>query len=384
MSLRSLDLFSGIGGLTHAFRGIATPVMYCERAPSRCWILQALFGKGLLPEAPVSNDVQTLDGSELRGKVDIVVGGWPCVGFSSVGKRQGYENPQSALFIHLARLIDETRPPLVFQENVPLVVNEGLRSVVDAFDSAGYDCWWLVLPAYAVGAPQSRKRWFCLGVRRDVAEMTLAVKPCERHCWRTEPVQRMRMDKTPSVRLSALGNSVVPDCARLAFMMLFTGFFKTPEELWASSSLELRRPAATGCPLPAQGGARRIGSAIAGVWEAHRLPPGTVPPKPDHGLTLVPGAFVPQRPHRAPPGNVIQQPRPTRMWGTPRGGCVGASTVLTRRGKNDLYTALRFERDTPELRRGYANADWVDWLMGFPTGWTEFTRQRRVSRSSSS
>ena len=377
MALRSLDLFSGIGGIATAFRGITTTQMYCER-DARCgMIMRELFAKGNLHDAPINTDVVGLDGKELRGTIDMVCAGFPCIGFSSVGKRRGFEDPQSGLFSHVARLMLEVQPPFVFLENVPGVVNAGLDPVLQAFDAAGYDAWWLVLPAYAVGAPQSRHRWFCLGVRRDIPDgfEVRVDPPYDRHPWEEgEPVVRHMPGKMPSKRLSVLGNSVVPDCVRLAFLILFTGYTEPPsDDLWTRNVLVLTRPLETNTPLPARGGLRRCGSFIAGVTSRQSLPPGTIPRKPNLGLVMLPNCFVASRQHKAPINNVMTEPQNAALWGTPRGGCLGACNVLTYRGRNDICTQLRFEKNTPDDIRGQnPNPQWIEWLMGFKPDWTYF------------
>jgi hypothetical protein len=378
MSLRSLDLFSGIGGIATAFRGIASTHMYCERDVRCGLIMRQLFAKNKLEEAPINTDVVNLDGHELRGKIDILCAGFPCIGFSSVGLRRGFEDPQSGLFSHVARLMLEIQPPFVFLENVPGVVNEGLDPVIEAFERAGYDAWWIVLPAYAVGAPQSRHRWFCLGVHRSVPDgFEIRVDaPYERHPWAGgEPTPRHVPERLPPKRLSVLGNSVVPDCVRLAFLILFTGYRESPsDELWTRDRLVLVRPTHTGKAIGRRGKTRRCGSYINGATCQQVPPPGTIPGKLDLGLVMLPDAYVSPRPHKAPLDNVVHVPRHAALWGTPRGGCLGPSTVLTWRGKNDLYTQLRFERGTPDDIRGqFPNPRWVEWLMGFPEDWTYFS-----------
>ena len=58
--LRSLDLFSGIGGVTHALRGIAEPVAYCEIDDTCRIVLNKNMKAGTLPRAKIYNDVRNL------------------------------------------------------------------------------------------------------------------------------------------------------------------------------------------------------------------------------------------------------------------------------------------------------------------------------------
>jgi site-specific DNA-cytosine methylase len=375
--LSSLDLFTGCGGISHGLRGICEAKGgYCEVEPTRIRTINNLFVKGLLHKGPIHTDVRKLDGTTMRGKIDMVVGGWPCRGFSTIGKRNGFNHPQSALFVEFARLVDEIRPKFVLQENVPGVCGPSLDDVIASFEKSGYDATWMVLPGYAVGAHHSRKRWFCLAVRKDVREFTLKIAAkYERHDWsKNNTIPRMQLSKETwsedKVRLSILGNSVIPDVVRLAFMLMFTGFTKSPDELWNATELELVRPAPTGIPLPVHGPSRYYGSYIDGVVEKINLPAGIIPRKTDLGLVLVPGSYVHDGPLKAVS---ITESHSLPMWGTPRGGCLGPSNVLAKRSKHDLYTSIRFERNTPdELRGGVPNVRWVESLMGYNVeNWTE-------------
>ena len=67
MLLKSLDLFSGIGGITHALRGIAEPVAYCDIEPNSRAVLEANMRRGNLPRAPIAHDRdgETAHGHEL-------------------------------------------------------------------------------------------------------------------------------------------------------------------------------------------------------------------------------------------------------------------------------------------------------------------------------
>jgi site-specific DNA-cytosine methylase len=368
--LRSLDLFTGIAGITHALRGLAEPVAYCECEPRRIATLEALQKKGCIPKAPIHNDILTLDPAKYKD-IDIVCGGWPCMGWSAIGKHEGFNHAQSALFFEFTRIVNGISPPFIFQENVPAVLAEAPMSQIPAA-LPNYDLVWMTLPAYSVGAQHTRLRWYCLGIRKDIRDWTLQIPPYARHTF-TEAHPRLIPHRHPHVRLSMLGNSVVPDAVRLSFLMLFAGFTLSADDLWAATTLKLTRPTSTGKALGKDPTSRRYGSYITGTFERHSLPEGTIPPRPDLGLSLVPFIYKTDAVPKAPAKNILHVPRHGALWATPRGANLGASGVLTERTVRDLYTQLRFEKSTPEEdRNGYPNPHWVENLMGFPADWTLF------------
>lgn len=373
MTLRTLDLFTGVGGITHALRGFATPSMYCDIDPHAQAVLRNLMRQGKLPAAPIHADVTTLDGASLRGSIDMIVAGWPCVGMSSCGKQGGFANEQSGLYAHVVRLVREIRPPLLFMENVAPVVHLGLDDVLATLKKSGYDATWTVVYAYNAGAPQMRRRWFCLAYLPEAVGATEvrasgpAFEPFE---WGEEPVPRMlpRLAPYAYARLGLMGNSVVPDVVRLAFCWLFSGGRLGGGDAASATSLTLRRPDVLG---PFGSGDKRYHGAFVGGKQLRVQAPSGLRTQPDLNLVVDPDAVPP--PPRANPLMKERMPGPVRLktWATPRRSIKRGARVLTRRCKQDLPTQLRFERSTPaEVRMGHVNPQWVEWLMGFDTDWT--------------
>ncbi len=297
-----------------------------------------------------------------------------CKGFSACGRMNAFEHPESALFSEYARLVHDIKPKFFLQENVPGVTGHELEQIIQQFSEA-YDVAWTVLPAYVVGAPHIRKRWFCFGVRKDVREYVLSDIASACSDWSVEPCPRMTLDKTYSQRISMLGNSVVPQCARLAFLLLFTGFSVPLEQLRHATEVHLRRPDTRSLsPLESMAPGsnamlhRHHGCAVDGVMYAV---PMTFPPIPRLNLRLLPGAYKGSS-RRVSSENVVNDPVDLRIWCTPRGSALTPGYVLTRRGQRDLATQIRFEANTSnDLRGGRINPEFIEWMMGFPLGWTQ-------------
>jgi len=62
-------------------------------------------------------DVTKVNGADLP-KIDLLIGGSPCQGFSFAGKQLNFEDPRSALFFEFVRLLEETKPKYFLLENV--------------------------------------------------------------------------------------------------------------------------------------------------------------------------------------------------------------------------------------------------------------------------
>jgi DNA (cytosine-5)-methyltransferase 1 len=150
-----LDLFSGIGGFslgleaTGGFRTMA----FCEIEP----YCQAVLRKHW-PSVPCHSDITKLDATPLRGRADVICGGFPCQDISTAGKGAGITGSRSGLWTEYARIIDEVRPRYVIVENVAALLSRGLGRVLGDLAALGYDAEWNCIPASAVGAPHRRDR----------------------------------------------------------------------------------------------------------------------------------------------------------------------------------------------------------------------------------
>ena len=157
--MNELALFAGAGGgiLGGVLRGWRTvAAVEIEDYPRR--VLLQRQADGLLPRFPIWDDVRTFDGTEWKGKVDIITGGFPCQDISCAGKGAGIEGERSGMWREMARIIGEVRPRYVFVENSPMLVGRGLARVVGDLAKMGYDSKWGIVGAHHVAAPHKRDR----------------------------------------------------------------------------------------------------------------------------------------------------------------------------------------------------------------------------------
>jgi len=112
-----------------------------------------------------------LDLSEYVGKIDIMVGGFPCQSFSYAGHRLGLADIRGTLFYEYARFIEQVQPRLVVGENVKglLTHDDGktLKAIVAHLESLGYRVAYKVLRSQYFDVPQKRERLIIFGLRDD-------------------------------------------------------------------------------------------------------------------------------------------------------------------------------------------------------------------------
>ena len=171
----AFHLFAGAGGgilsdLLHG-REIVGAVEI-EEYPRH--VLLQRQADGILPYFPIWDDVKSfrMDNEETREYVRylcsirenlIIAGGFPCQDISIAGKGKGIDGERSGLWGEMLRIIGEIRPKHIFVENSPMLVVRGLDRVLGDLTEIGYDALWTTLPAYAVGAPHVRDRFWLWG-----------------------------------------------------------------------------------------------------------------------------------------------------------------------------------------------------------------------------
>ena len=153
--LRTVDLFSGIGGfsLGLGMAGGFETIAFCEQDKFCQQVLRKHW-----PDVPIHNDIRTLP-TDGFGDIDLVCGGFPCQPWSDAGKKLGTEDDRD-LWPEMACIIEKLRPKWVIGENVRGFVNEpmGLQRSLSDLERIGYQAVPFVIPACAVDAPHRRDR----------------------------------------------------------------------------------------------------------------------------------------------------------------------------------------------------------------------------------
>ncbi|MEM2618867.1 MAG: DNA cytosine methyltransferase [Candidatus Hadarchaeales archaeon] len=209
-----IDLFAAPGGLSLGF----------EMAGFRCLAAVDIDERAMLtfkhnfPEAAaIVEDITRLRSEGLLGRtgvkasdIDVIVGGPPCQGFSTVGRvkiaslvREGIwslsnshprfiNDPRNVLYREFVRMVADIKPKAFVMENVPGMMSycngKIVRQILKDFSRIGYRTEAKVLNAVWFGVPQIRKRIFFVGTRLRDAEISWPQPEC------VEPEEAVRLD----------------------------------------------------------------------------------------------------------------------------------------------------------------------------------------------
>jgi len=164
--MKSIDLFSGAGGLTLGLREAGFEV--ADGVEINRDAMATFFTHS--PNAIHFNqDVRSVDFTQFRGKVPFVSGGPPCQPFSLGGLRKA-QGDRRDMIPEFIRCLRECQPEAFVMENVPGLLTKHTRpyfdSVLSQLSALGFQLNWGVLNAADYGVPQKRKRLFVLGSRK--------------------------------------------------------------------------------------------------------------------------------------------------------------------------------------------------------------------------
>lgn len=152
-----LDLFAGIGGFSLAGHRMGWETLAFVEKERFC---QQVLKKNF-PNVPIYGDIKQFDGTQFKGSVDVVCGGFPCQPFSTAGKRKGKDDDRY-LWKEMLRVILETQPTWVVGENVAGIISmdDGrvLEEILSDLEGEGYAVQPVIIPAAALGAPHRRDR----------------------------------------------------------------------------------------------------------------------------------------------------------------------------------------------------------------------------------
>lgn len=188
-----ISLFSGCGGLDLGFELAGLAAVIGEESAMAAFhskeaysiarhksIFHTIYTNDLFKEANESYKVNFPDvfqhGIDIRKvrnfpKADLVVGGFPCPGFSEAGPRL-IDDERNFLYIHFIRCITQAEPDVFVAENVKGMMTLGkgevIKQITEDFAACGYDVQYKLLASQHYGVPQLRERVFIVGVKKGL------------------------------------------------------------------------------------------------------------------------------------------------------------------------------------------------------------------------
>jgi DNA (cytosine-5)-methyltransferase 1 len=168
-----VDLFCGVGGLTHGLARGGIQVVAGVDFDPQCRFPYERNNEAIF----IEQDVQKLLGTELAqmfgdARLRLLAGCAPCQPFSTYSQKgRGTRNDDKwSLVSDFGRLVREVQPDFVTMENVPQL--QGHQVFKDFLeDLEGYMIWWRVVDCTQYGVPQTRRRLVLLASQLGTVEL---------------------------------------------------------------------------------------------------------------------------------------------------------------------------------------------------------------------
>jgi DNA (cytosine-5)-methyltransferase 1 len=169
MSLKTIELFAGIGGFrlasdAHAFKTVWANDIN-ELAGS---VYRHRFGTDIFHLGDINQSFALIPDH------DLLTGGFPCQPFSSAGKKMGINDPRGSLFESIIKILEEHHPKFFILENVKrlLTMEKGAHfaTILDALSQLDYFIEWRLLNAMDFGLPQNRQRTIIVGTSKQLLQ----------------------------------------------------------------------------------------------------------------------------------------------------------------------------------------------------------------------
>lgn len=160
------SLFCGAGGLDIGFERAGFKTVWANDFNSDACCTFRLWSDAEV----VCGDIGKISEDDIPD-TDIILGGFPCQGFSLSGPRK-LDDSRNALYKHYVRIVKAKRPLAFVGENVKgLLTMDGgqiIDAIVQAFSDCGYDVHYKLLNAKYYGVPEDRERVIIVGFRKDL------------------------------------------------------------------------------------------------------------------------------------------------------------------------------------------------------------------------
>jgi DNA (cytosine-5)-methyltransferase 1 len=168
MSMRTIDLFAGIGGIRKGFEKAGFQTVFANDFEKNCKITYDL---NFEDSKMVVEDITKISANDLP-EFDFLLGGFPCQAFSIAGYRHGFEDLKGRgnLFFDIARILNERKPAGFLLENVKNLKTHDngntFKVISETLNELGYTIKSKVLNSMEYGnVPQNRERIYIVGFK---------------------------------------------------------------------------------------------------------------------------------------------------------------------------------------------------------------------------
>ena len=178
--MKAVSLFSGAGGLDLGIIQAGNEVIWANDIDKDA----VMTYSSNIGDHIICEDIKNI-AIESIPHGDVIVGGFPCQGFSQANMLRSAEDERNQLYKFFYRAVDCTKPRFFIAENVRGILSldggNAIKQIVEDFTNAGYMVTVTLVNVADYGVPQSRQRVFIIGQRNDLGSEMLFRFPLRTH-----------------------------------------------------------------------------------------------------------------------------------------------------------------------------------------------------------
>jgi len=165
--MKVVSLFSGAGGLDLGFIWAGHTIVWANDLFEDAVKTYRLN----IGDHIVLNNIYDVQSDNIPD-CDIVIGGFPCQGFSVANTGRHEDDERNKLYLEMIRVIKDKSPKFFLAENVKGILSIGkgqvFNNILNDFSSLGYRVSYQLVNSADYGVPQRRQRVLIVGVRNDI------------------------------------------------------------------------------------------------------------------------------------------------------------------------------------------------------------------------
>lgn len=165
--MRIVSLFSGAGGADIGMMRAGHEIIWANDFDDDCCdTYRKNVGKHI-----ILGDIKHIK-SESIPDADVIIGGFPCQGFSQANLLRAAGDDRNKLYLEFLRIVKDKRPLVFLAENVRGILSldkgNAIKKIISDFEKAGYRVAVKLFNMADYGVPQTRHRIIIAGIRQDL------------------------------------------------------------------------------------------------------------------------------------------------------------------------------------------------------------------------
>lgn len=165
--MRIVSLFSGAGGLDLGLIQAGHNIIWAnDLDKDAVETYTRNIGRHI-----ICDDIANINSEDIPSS-DVIVGGFPCQGFSQANLKRSIFDARNKLYAHFLRVVRDLRPYYFLAENVRGILSldngNAIKIILDDFIKAGYRVVYQLFNLAGYGVPQNRWRVIIAGTRNDL------------------------------------------------------------------------------------------------------------------------------------------------------------------------------------------------------------------------